>query len=37
MKVVIFCGGQGMRMREASESMPKPMIPIGNGRSSGTS
>ena len=30
MKVVIFCGGQGMRMREASESVPKPMIPIGN-------
>jgi glucose-1-phosphate cytidylyltransferase len=30
MKVVIFCGGQGMRMREASESIPKPMIPIGN-------
>jgi glucose-1-phosphate cytidylyltransferase len=29
-KVVIFCGGQGMRMREASESIPKPMIPIGN-------
>ena len=30
MKVVIFCGGQGMRMREASESIPKPMIPIGS-------
>ena len=30
MKVVIFCGGQGMRMREASEAVPKPMIPIGN-------
>ena len=30
MKVVIFCGGQGMRMREASEFVPKPMIPIGN-------
>jgi glucose-1-phosphate cytidylyltransferase len=29
-KVVIFCGGQGMRMREASEAIPKPMIPIGN-------
>jgi glucose-1-phosphate cytidylyltransferase len=29
-KVVIFCGGQGMRMREASEAVPKPMIPIGN-------
>ena len=30
MKVVIFCGGQGLRMREASEVMPKPMIPMGN-------
>ena len=30
MKVVIFCGGQGLRMREASEALPKPMIPIGN-------
>lgn len=30
MKVVIFCGGQGMRMREASEVAPKPMIPIGS-------
>ena len=30
MKVVLFCGGQGMRMREASEVIPKPMIPVGN-------
>jgi glucose-1-phosphate cytidylyltransferase len=29
MKVVLFCGGQGLRMREASESVPKPMVPIG--------
>lgn len=29
MKVVLFCGGQGMRMREYSESVPKPMVPIG--------
>ena len=29
-KVVIFCGGQGLRMREASEVVPKPMIPVGN-------
>ena len=28
-KVVLFCGGQGLRMREASEVAPKPMIPIG--------
>lgn len=29
MKVVLFCGGQGMRMREYSETIPKPMVPIG--------
>jgi glucose-1-phosphate cytidylyltransferase len=29
MKVVLFCGGFGMRMREYSEAMPKPMVPIG--------
>jgi glucose-1-phosphate cytidylyltransferase len=29
-KVVIFCGGQGLRMREASQVVPKPMIQIGN-------
>jgi len=29
MKVVLFCGGLGMRMREFSESVPKPMVPIG--------
>ncbi|HTD13536.1 MAG TPA: hypothetical protein VK673_00045 [Chthoniobacterales bacterium] len=30
MKVVLFCGGLGMRMGEYSESIPKPMVPIGN-------
>jgi glucose-1-phosphate cytidylyltransferase len=30
MKVVLFCGGQGMRMREYSESIPKPMVTIGH-------
>jgi len=30
MKVVLFCGGLGMRMNEYSEDIPKPMIPIGN-------
>ena len=30
MKVVLFCGGFGMRMREYSESVPKPMVRIGN-------
>jgi glucose-1-phosphate cytidylyltransferase len=29
MKVVLFCGGQGMRMREYSEAVPKPMVLIG--------
>jgi glucose-1-phosphate cytidylyltransferase len=29
MKVVLFCGGYGMRMREYSEAVPKPMVPIG--------
>lgn len=29
MKVVLFCGGQGMRMREFSDHLPKPMVPIG--------
>jgi glucose-1-phosphate cytidylyltransferase len=27
--VVILCGGQGTRIREVSEVIPKPMIPIG--------
>jgi glucose-1-phosphate cytidylyltransferase len=30
MKVVLFCGGLGLRMGEASPSIPKPMVPIGN-------
>jgi glucose-1-phosphate cytidylyltransferase len=29
MKVVLFCGGLGMRLREYSESIPKPMVPVG--------
>ena len=29
MKVVIFCGGMGVRMGEATQRIPKPMIPIG--------
>ena len=29
MKVVLFCGGLGMRLREYSESIPKPMVNIG--------
>ena len=30
MKVVILCGGFGTRIRDVSENIPKPMIPIGN-------
>lgn len=30
MKVVIFCGGLGMRMRGDDQSLPKPMMPIGS-------
>lgn len=29
MKVVLFCGGQGLRLRDYSETIPKPMIQIG--------
>ncbi len=29
MKVVIFCGGMGVRMGEATQRIPKPMIQIG--------
>ena len=30
MKVVIFCGGMGVRMGEATQRIPKPMIRVGN-------
>jgi len=29
MKVVLFCGGLGTRIRDYSETIPKPMIPVG--------
>jgi glucose-1-phosphate cytidylyltransferase len=29
MKVVLFCGGYGTRMREFSETIPKPLVPVG--------
>ena len=29
MKVVIFCGGKGLRLRDFSETIPKPMVPVG--------
>jgi glucose-1-phosphate cytidylyltransferase len=28
-KVVLFCGGQGLRLREYAEHIPKPMVQIG--------
>lgn len=30
MKVVLFCGGLGTRIREYSANVPKPMIPVGH-------
>ena len=30
MKVVLFCGGLGMRIRDAEENVPKPMVTIGS-------
>jgi glucose-1-phosphate cytidylyltransferase len=30
MKVTILCGGRGTRIREVSETLPKPMVPIGD-------
>jgi glucose-1-phosphate cytidylyltransferase len=30
MKVVIFCGGLGLRMRSSDDAAPKPMVPIGD-------
>ncbi len=29
MKVVLFCGGLGLRIREAGENTPKPMVTVG--------
>ena len=30
MKVVLFCGGLGLRLRDVSDEIPKPMMMIGN-------
>ena len=30
MKVVLFCGGMGTRIREYSDTIPKPMVPLGD-------
>ena len=29
MKVVLFCGGLGLRLREYSDAVPKPLVPVG--------
>jgi glucose-1-phosphate cytidylyltransferase len=29
MKVVLFCGGLGLRLREYPDPVPKPMVPVG--------
>jgi glucose-1-phosphate cytidylyltransferase len=30
MKVILFCGGLGLRLRDYGDHIPKPMIPIGH-------
>ena len=30
MKVVLFCGGMGMRLREHEDALPKPIVPVGH-------
>ena len=30
MKVVLFCGGLGTRIRDYAENIPKPMVPVGH-------
>jgi len=30
MKVVLFCGGLGTRLREHSDTIPKPLVPVGH-------
>ena len=29
MKIAILCGGYGTRIRDVSDNIPKPMIPLG--------
>jgi glucose-1-phosphate cytidylyltransferase len=30
MKVVLFCGGLGLRIRDASDALPKPLVTVGD-------
>jgi glucose-1-phosphate cytidylyltransferase len=30
MKVVLFCGGLGLRLRDYADHIPKPMVPVGS-------
>src|SRR6185436_7579895 len=30
MKVVLFCGGMGMRLRDYSDQIPKPLVDVGH-------
>jgi glucose-1-phosphate cytidylyltransferase len=30
MKVVLFCGGLGLRIRDASDTLPKPLVTVGD-------
>ena len=30
MRVVLFCGGQGTRLRDFSREIPKPLVPLGS-------
>jgi len=30
MKVVLFCGGLGLRIRDVADGVPKPLVPIGD-------
>ena len=30
MKVVLFCGGMGMRLRDYSDQIPKPLVEVGH-------
>jgi glucose-1-phosphate cytidylyltransferase len=29
MKVVLFCGGLGMRLRDYADNVPNPLVPLG--------